>query len=168
MGVINDSISGNLCPLRGLDARLGIYTRLGGSGVIAVRSVLVLMHEATEPEVAAYLDRTYPSEPRPSWVLPVNDGPALYIDFYRDLRAESELDDYADLTYRFSGEPSVAVMADVSGRIPGDEEAFAFVVGLLHRFTGAAMDEYSSHLWTLAELQVGHLVSGHRFFDYNG
>ena len=30
------------------------------------------------------------------------------------------------------------------------------------------MDEYSSHLWSLAELRAGHRVSGHRFFDYMG
>jgi hypothetical protein len=133
-----------------------------------MRSVFVLMNDATETEVAAYLDRTYPSELRPPWVFPAGDWPARYIYFYRDLRAESEPEDYADLTHRFGGEPAVAVIADVSGRIPGDEEAFAFVVGLLRHFTGAAMDDYTTHLWSLAELQDSHLVSGHSFFDYKG
>jgi len=66
------------------------------------------------------------------------------------------------------GEPAVGVIADVSGRHPGDEQVAAFVSGLLARFAGAAMDEYTTHLWSLAELRGGHRVQEHPFFDYSG
>jgi hypothetical protein len=133
-----------------------------------VRSVFVLIRHATEAEVTAYLDRVYPSDPRPPWVLWGGNGPCLYINFYRDLSRECGPEEYANLTHRFGGEPTVAVMADVSGRYPGDEQALEFATGLLRRFSGAAMDDYTEYLWSLAELQAGHHILGHKFFDCNG
>ncbi len=65
------------------------------------------------------------------------------------------------------GEPAVEVIADVSGRHAGVEQTSAFVIDLLGRFSGVAMHEHCSHLWSLTELRAGHRVSGHRFFDYN-
>jgi hypothetical protein len=60
------------------------------------------------------------------------------------------------------------VTADVSGRHPGDEQAYGFVDDLLTHFSGSAQDEYKEHLWSLDELRAGHHVFGHRFIDYNG
>jgi hypothetical protein len=133
-----------------------------------MRSVFAFLRGTTEAEVATYLDQTYPSQPRPPWIMHGGDGPSLYIRFYRDLSEEWAPNERMDLTHRLGAEPAVAVMADISGRIPGDEQAFEFLAGLLGHFSGAAMDDYTVHLWSLAELQAGHLVSGHRFFDYNG
>ena len=133
-----------------------------------MRSVFALLRDTTEAEVAAYLDRTYPSQPSPPWLMVGGDGPSLYIDFYREFSEYWAPEDRMDLTRRFGGEPAVAVIADVSGRIPGDEQAFEFLTGLLDHFSGAAMDDYTGHLWSIAELRADHLVSGHRFFDYNG
>jgi hypothetical protein len=133
-----------------------------------VRSVFVLLRDTTEAEVAGYLDRSCPSPPRPPWLLLGGDGAFLYITFYQDLSVECDPEEYADLTGRFGGEPAVAIMADVSGRIPGDEQAFGFVTGLQGHFRGAAMDDFTTHLWSLDELRAEHLVSGHRFFDDNG
>jgi hypothetical protein len=30
------------------------------------------------------------------------------------------------------------------------------------------MDDYTTHLWSLAKVQGGHRVRGHPFFDYKG
>jgi hypothetical protein len=129
-----------------------------------LRSVFVLLRGTNEAEVAAYLDGAYPTHPKPPWILCGGDGPRLYVRFYRDLCNECD----ADLIHRLGGEPTVAVMADVSGRDPGDEEVLIFATGLLDRFSGAAMDDYTEHLWSLAELRAGDRVLGHHFFDYKG
>ena len=117
--------------------------------------------------MAAYLDAAYP-ERREPWVAFVRGDACLYINLYRDGPREHEPEDWADIVRRFGGEPAVGVIADVSGRHPGDEQAAGFVAGLLSRFSGAAMDEYTSQLWSLAELRAGRQVRGHPFFDYNG
>ncbi len=133
-----------------------------------MRSVFVLLRDATEVEVAAYLDRAYPGRPAPPWVSPGCDGPSLYIHFWRGLSRDLDPLEYADLVGRFGGEPAGAVMADVSGRIPGVAEASGFAIGLLEHFGGAALDDHSLHLWSLAELRAGHRASGQRFFDHDG
>jgi len=104
-----------------------------------VRSVLVFLRETTESEVAAHLDRTYPSQREP-WVMMVDGDAHLYIDFYRDGPSEHAPEDWANIVHQFGGEPAVGVIGDVSGRHPGDEQAAEFVADLLTRFSGAAMD----------------------------
>lgn len=130
-----------------------------------MRSVVVLLRDATELAVTQYLNNVYPSQREP-WVAFVGDDPCLYINFLQGSPFDDE--EVAEMTARFGGQPEVVVIADVSGRHPGDGEVRDFVSGLLHRFSGAVMDDYTDHLWTLAELHGGHLVSGHPFFDYQG
>ena len=132
-----------------------------------MRSVFVFLRETTESEVAAHLDRTYPSQREP-WVMLVDGDAYHYIDFYRAGPREHEPEDWANIVQQFGGEPAVSVGADVSGRHPGDEQAAEFVADLLTWFSGAAMDDYTDHLWSLAELRAGHRVAGHPFFDYKG
>ncbi len=64
--------------------------------------------------------------------------------------------------------PELSVVADVSGRVPGDVEVRAFVECLLTRFQGVADDEFAEHCWTLSEIRSGAKVQGHHFFDYEG
>ncbi len=77
-----------------------------------------------------------------------------------DSSAHHEPEDWADIVQRFGGEPAACVIIDVSGRHPGDEQVAGFVAGLLSRFSGAAMDDYTAHLWSLNELRGGHRVRG--------
>lgn len=97
----------------------------------------------------------------------IGDDPCVYINFFPDAASDFEPEAWQDLLQRFGGEPAVALMANVSGRQPGDEQALEFVTDLLTRFSGFAQDEYSEHLWSLEELRAGHQISGHRFFDYH-
>lgn len=132
-----------------------------------MRSVVVFLRDTTESAVTAYLDATYPEQREP-WVVFVKGNACLYINLYRDRPLDHEPEEWADIVQRFGGEPAIGVLADVSGRHPGDEQVAAFVAGLLSRFSGAAMDEYTEHLWSLDELRGGHRVQGHPFFDYKG
>lgn len=132
-----------------------------------MRSVVVLLRDTIGSAVTAYLDAAYPEQREP-WVVFVEGDACLYINLYRDGPREHEPEDWAYIVQRFGGEPAACVIADVSGRHPGDEQVAGFVAGLLSRFSGAAMDDYTAHLWSLNELRGGHRVRGHPFFDYNG
>jgi len=44
-----------------------------------MRSVTVHLRDATEAEVAAFLQEKYPTEVGPPWIEPVGDDPCLYI-----------------------------------------------------------------------------------------
>jgi hypothetical protein len=132
-----------------------------------MRSVFLFFKDANEDEVAQFLNRVYSGQRRP-WLISSDHDPILYIDFYRDARTEFEPENWTDLVRHFGGEPSVALIADVSGRHPGTKQVFEFVIGLLGRFSGSALDEYTDHLWCLSDLQADHHISGHSFFDYKG
>lgn len=132
-----------------------------------LRSIFVFLRERTGEAVAAYLDQAYPDQREP-WLVTSAGDPRLYIDFHRDWATELERDARDTLVQRFGGEPAVVVMADVSGRHPGDEHAFGVVDDLLTHFSASAQDDYTEHLWSLEELRAGHHVFGFRFFDYNG
>jgi len=62
----------------------------------------------------------------------------------------------------------IEIMADVSGRIPGDEEVREFLELVLTEFGGFVFDDYTGHPWTLEEIRHGHREQGHPFFDYRG
>lgn len=80
-------------------------------------------------------------------------------------------EEYAELVNAIGGKtPTVSVVADVSGRVPGDDEVRLLARCLLERFHGFAFDDYLSysHAWTLAEIMDGARVDGLKFFDYEG
>lgn len=125
-----------------------------------MRSVIVYLKEASEDELIDYLQNNYPSESAPPWHLRTGDNVILTISAYGDFQPDSSV--MSELGYA----PSVAVLAEVSKRHPGDDEVYSFVVSLLEEFEGNAGDEYSDHAWTLAEVRSGLQFDGHRFFDY--
>jgi len=125
-----------------------------------MRSVFVHLWNTSERDVAAALDRLFPTQGRP-WAFEVNDDPCLYIDFYRDGHIEDE-----DWLTRFSargGPPAVSVIANISGRHEGSKQASQFVTWLLSEFEGVTTDDDWLHLWTLEEVQNDLLVDGKKF-----
>jgi hypothetical protein len=133
-----------------------------------MRSIFIHLRDVSEDEVAAFLTRSYPLQPGPPWILDKSRDPVLYIDFYRDLDHEFEIEDWLAVCESLGGSPTVSLVADVSGRYPGDEEVRSFVSLLLGAFEGVAQDDYSPHCWTREQVMTGHAVQGHPFFDYNG
>ena len=59
-----------------------------------MRSVIVYLREAQEEEVASFLQRLYPLQTGPRWIADKDGDPVLFIDFYRDLDKEMEVEDY--------------------------------------------------------------------------
>ena len=81
------------------------------------------------------------------------------------LYADWLYDDVVALERAFGAVPSWAVIADVSGRVPGDTEVRALLRALLAG-GGVAVDDSSSHPWTLGEVEAGWLpAERRRFFD---
>jgi hypothetical protein len=131
-----------------------------------VRSVVVHLRDTNENDVTELLRLTYPPHVGPRWIADIGGDACLYITFYRD--GPLEAGDWKRLVEAFGGEPSISIIADVSGRHPGSEQVRHFVTSLLGRFSGAAQDDYSPHLWSIDEIVSGHRVHGHPFFDYTG
>ena len=103
------------------------------------------------------------------WHYPTSREPQLFLwlsgDYSwirRDLPEE-----YVEILEQLHGvEPVLLLHVEVSGRIPGDDQVRFLARLILGKFEGCAVDEYSPHGWTLAEIEADTQVGGLRFFDY--
>jgi hypothetical protein len=130
-----------------------------------VRSILYFP-VGERDEIAAFLDRTLP-EQRDPWLFAGNVYLGI-VDEETEYNLSGEEPDFlsmldAALGYR----PTWAVGADVSGRIDGTEEVRQ-LAALLLQHGGVAVDDYSAHAWTLAEIESDAEFDGLRFFDFLG
>lgn len=133
-----------------------------------MRSIIVHLRDVTEAKVADFLSQHYPpmSGWAAPWTIPLDNFPVLFIDIYRDMSSEFEVEGWVALIECLGIEPSVSVNADVSGRYLGDEQVRDFACRLLSAFVGVAEDDYSEHFWTRDEIASRQLFDGHPFFDY--
>ncbi|MDR2980802.1 MAG: hypothetical protein LBV12_00990 [Puniceicoccales bacterium] len=128
-----------------------------------MRSVFILFKEASRAKIAQYFDTKF-TQNGVEWI---RDG-SVYIKFYDDAEIEFE-PELLERLRTFSGRNEVvAAVADISGRIPGEQEVLSFCLQVLGDFSGWAMDDYSSHLWSIEEIKSKSLHAGHPFFDYLG
>jgi hypothetical protein len=133
-----------------------------------MRSVQVHLIDVKPEDVRTALSAFARPQTSEQWLYPPDaKQPSLYIEFFTDFSGY-EPEDFADLERALGKRPDVSVVADVSGRVPGDAEVRAFVECLLTRFRGVADDEFAHHCWTLPEIRSGAKVGGHHFFDYEG
>ena len=118
-----------------------------------MRTIVVHLRSATEDQVEGFLKRTYPMQDGPPWISAIDGDACLYIEIYRDLASEADPQEVASLRKALGDEPTVSVMANVSGRHPGGPEVRDFVSRLLSEFEGLLEDDFTEGYWTLAEIQ---------------
>lgn len=127
-----------------------------------MRSVFVFLH-GRRSEAVAVLDQILPRHGG-SWA----DG-NVYVDLVDEetgqLFADWEPQEAASVKTAAGQQPAWAVEITVSGRIDGSQEVCDLVTRLLSN-GGFATDDYSNHLWTLAEIESGAVAGGLRFFDF--
>lgn len=129
-----------------------------------MRSVLTFLPDCTLDRVGDHLGIT----------IPCGCNPTPHLQHIADIRhysseeAALEMPEiYAGIAERL-GQVRLGVIVDISGRVDGTAEATSLCTGLLRRFGGVALDDYSDHLWTLDELLSGATFRGHHFFDTAG
>lgn len=133
-----------------------------------MESIIIYLWDTNEEKVASFLQDAYPFQKGPPWIDELDGDACLYINFYHDLHMEHDSNEIAEIRSLFGSEPSVIVIADISGRHLGQQRERNFVRSLMTRFKAMAQDDFTSHLWTLEEINSQYLVQGHTFFDYKG
>jgi hypothetical protein len=134
-----------------------------------MRSVYFHLIDVSQFQVAKYLYAISDPSGDDNWSFPRDAAPpVLFVGFNEDLQAEAEAEDLQLLTAALGKLPDVVVMADVSDRAPGSIEVMDFAQLLLGKFRGVAWDDYTTHCWTLPQIQSGTKVLGHAFFDFAG
>lgn len=127
-----------------------------------MRSVFIYFKEVSRTDIAQFLDDHYTNQGNEHWIF----RDSLYIGFYDDAETEASPEELDILRSQLGRSDVLAVVADISGRINGLEEANSFCEQLLSEFNGFAMDDYSDHLWTLDEIRSRHRHQGHMFFEF--
>ncbi len=130
-----------------------------------MRSVFVFLRTAERPEVERWLTENFRFQSGPPWIVDIQGDACLYIEIYDNWHDDHEPEGWQRVSEGFGWEPTCGVIADVSGRHPGDEQVSSFVLSTLERFDGVAMDDYTEHGWTRTQAESNSLVQGHRFFD---
>ena len=136
-----------------------------------MRTVWFALIGPTIVEVTRLLSNVYREGEVHNFIGP-SDNEVLFIDVYafgsnQEVQAK---EDSAELIAALHGAtPTVQVVAEVSGRAPGDAEVKALAKLLLGEFVGFAFDDFVAykHAWSLAEVLDGYKFDGMHFFDYN-
>ena len=131
-----------------------------------MRSVFIYFPETSRPEIVEWLEREIGEATDARWQAPPGNDAVLFCEFdnLNDLGPQGRAAVSAAI-----GGPAGLLVADVSGKVPGDDEVRWLVLGLLTAVPEAvAGDDFSTSVWTLEEIKVGNLKSGHPFFDYQG
>ncbi|MEW6128620.1 MAG: hypothetical protein AB1757_16395 [Acidobacteriota bacterium] len=102
-----------------------------------MRSVFGHLKNAPEEEVIEWLTSFVGMRSADGmWRYPNEKTPVLYIEFYHDYQTEFESEDYQNLLSKLGNKPSITIVADVSGRVPGITEVKLFIIELLKQFDG--------------------------------
>ena len=134
-----------------------------------MRSVVIHSVRVTRDAVSARLAQFAQAQKCENWIYPPHSSqPSLYVEYYDDYEQEFEQEELQPLISSLGQKPDVTLIANVSGRVPGDAEVRALAECLRGAFQGVAQDEYSRHCWSLAEICSGAKQDGNGFFDYEG
>lgn len=129
-----------------------------------MRSIVLHFADSSEAQIAESLRRLGALEQNGApWIYPARGEPVLYINWCKDYD-EITVPGWRALEQELGTGPEVSVIADVSGRVPGEAEVRTFVLHLLRAHRGAAQDDHSEHVWSVAELEADAVVAGRRFF----
>jgi len=134
-----------------------------------MRSVVIHLAHTTRDAVRERLSEFAGPANGDEWRYPpASSKPILYIGFCDDYERESQPTELQPVQAALGKMPDVNLIANVSGRAPGEAEVRQFAECLLDTFHGVARDEYSGHCWTLAQIRSCTTIQGHPFFDYEG
>jgi len=129
----------------------------------AMRTVF-LFPTAERTEILATLDRRFPAQRHP-WRMEVGILIDTDDEGTGNLFSDWEPEEVADVDAALGYHPTWALQLDITGRIDGTDEVRGLAALLLDH-GGVAYDDYSSHAWTLQEIEDGFVVDGLRFFDF--
>ncbi|MDQ2087026.1 hypothetical protein RBH29_11365 [Herbivorax sp. ANBcel31] len=139
-----------------------------------MRTVFAFFHQADRNNIVECLNTICTNNQNIQWVYLKKGDVVLYIEFddkkylMNDLYNEEEQETQLLLSLLQERELDLILQIDISGRHSGTEEVIILLKALLSKFDGVAIDDYTSHAWTLDEIANGYLFKNHLFFDYDG
>lgn len=123
-----------------------------------MRSIFVHYPIEGEPKIRGWLDAHAAPQSDGSWSSPNLQDARLYIELTTLLGLEPDWDPAERRVIAQQVAPVTGLVhVDVSGRIPGDDEARAISLALLALSPRSRVqDDYTPHLWTADEISRGY------------
>lgn len=136
-----------------------------------MRSVFVFFNQIDRDGVKECLDSLCTNYENREWVYFKQGDPVLYITFdqnnlINELRCEERQDTQEFLTLLEERRLNLVLIINISGRHPGNEEVLVLLQTIFKKHEGVALDDHTSHAWTLEEITNGYRYQNLTFFDY--
>ena len=133
-----------------------------------MHSMFVHFADVELDDVAEYFETHGERGLSAHWYHPTRADPAFTIRFPHEGAEFRDEAERARVVAALGGEPTSTVMFDVGGKRPGHKELRQYLTKLLAIHPGVAVDDLSTHVWTLDDLKADRHVGGFAFADHEG
>jgi hypothetical protein len=131
-----------------------------------MHSVFVHFVNVTRAEISDYFDGRAVKGLREHWYYPSRTDPVFSIRFPHEGSEFRDTENQRQVVGVMGREPDLTVQFDAGGKHPGHKELREFLIELLSEYSGVALDDLSTHVWTLDELKADRHVNGFAFADH--
>jgi hypothetical protein len=129
-------------------------------------SVFVHLVNVTRPELADWFDSRAVQGLREHWYFPNRNDPVFSVRFPHAGAEFKEQGVKERVSAVMGRTPDISVEFDGGGKHPGHKEMRKFLVELLGEYSGVAVDDLSSHVWTVEDLRADTRINGFAFADH--
>ncbi|MFN0244371.1 MAG: hypothetical protein ACKVWV_15900 [Planctomycetota bacterium] len=131
-----------------------------------MHSIFVHLLDASRVEISGYFDAQAERGMREHWYHPNRSDPVFSIRFPHGDSDFRDPENRNDVVEALGGDPNLTVQFDAGAKHPGHKELRAFLVQLLSKYAGVALDDLSTHVWTVDDLRTDLHVHGFSFADH--
>lgn len=131
-----------------------------------MHSIFVHLLDVSRDELCSYLDEHTVRGLREHWYHPNRSDPVFSIRFPHGDSDFRDAENRKHVVDALGREPDVTVQFDAGARHPGHKELRAFLTELLSEYSGVALDDLSTHVWTVEELESDAHINGFAFADH--
>ena len=131
-----------------------------------MHSIFVHLADVSRDDVSDYFDAHAERGLREHWYHPKRSDPIFTIRFPHGDSEFHDAENRNDVVEALGREPDLTVQFDAGGKHPGHKELRAFLVKFLAKYDGVALDDLSTHVWTVDDLRADLHVHGFSFADH--
>lgn len=131
-----------------------------------MHSIFAHFTNVSRDDLSAYFDAHAERGLREHWYHPNRSDPIFTIRYPHGDSDFRDPQNRVDVVKALGGEPSLTVQFDAGAKHPGHKQLRAFLVTLLTKYSGVALDDLSTHVWTVDDLRTDLHVHGFSFADH--
>lgn len=131
-----------------------------------MHSIFVHLLDVSRDEISDYLDAHAERGLREHWYSPQRTDPDFSIRFPHAGSDFRDAENRKHVVEALEREPDLTVQFDAGLKHPAHKQLRAFLMAMLTEYSGVALDDLSTHVWTADELRDDVHISGFAFADH--